>query len=416
MGNRETDISVTGLGCNMSEATAARFSCGGCNKTYAWKPELAGKRVKCKCGQILDVPQATAQDEEDALYDLAPSEEPVKPKRPAARPIPATAGATPAAQSNSAMLAYQSAPTGRDRMSAQTLMEMKRDVYVPVALLAAGVILYIGCYAFRYHLTGFGIAVTGIGLLLLTALKAALMIGFALVLATPLGVSFGGIWTATLKLAAIAVFCDGVTAWIDLAVTKMTGGVFNNGGIFYGFISWPVALGIYWSLLIYLFSMDPGDSWTVVVLLAIFDRILKMILIFLVLGYVLHASGVSTPGLPSIGSSKVSKASDLSDRVEQLQEYKLLKEAKEYIAAGHQAFLFEATQAWYKAGAKNVWFEVSRDINGHTTPESLIVEMPDDTNARLDCLKIRKEFYEKNKMGTESLTDDGETYMEVRIR
>ena len=182
----------------------------------------------------------------------------------------------------------------------------------------------------------------------------------------------------------------------------MTGGVFNNGGIFYGFISWPVVLGIYWTLLIYLFSMDPGDSWTVVVLLAIFDRILKMILVFLVLGYVLHAGGVSTAGLPTIGSSKVSKASELSDRVDQLQELKLLKEAKEYIAAGHQAFLLEATQAWYKAGAKNVWFEVSRDINGHTTPESLIVEMPDGTGPRMDCLKIRKDFTTRTKWGPQA--------------
>ena len=30
----------------------------------------------------------------------------------------------------------------------------------------------------------------------------------------------------------------------------------------------PVALVIYWTLLIYLFSMDPGDSWMVVVILS----------------------------------------------------------------------------------------------------------------------------------------------------
>ena len=98
VGTSGTDLSASGSGCNMSEATAARFSCGGCNKTYAWKPELAGKRVKCKCGQVIDVPQATAQDEDEAMYDLAPSEEPVKPKRPVMRSVPPVAVASPAAQ------------------------------------------------------------------------------------------------------------------------------------------------------------------------------------------------------------------------------------------------------------------------------------------------------------------------------
>lgn len=34
-----------------------KFSCEGCGKSYAWKSELAGKRVKCKCGQPLTVPR-----------------------------------------------------------------------------------------------------------------------------------------------------------------------------------------------------------------------------------------------------------------------------------------------------------------------------------------------------------------------
>ena len=67
----------------MSDVATMRFSCSGCNKVYAWKPELAGKRVKCKCGTTIHIPeaQAPAPQEEEDMYDLAPSEEPVKPKR-----------------------------------------------------------------------------------------------------------------------------------------------------------------------------------------------------------------------------------------------------------------------------------------------------------------------------------------------
>src|SRR6266513_4898710 len=37
-------------------AGGATFSCNSCGKQYPWKPELAGKKAKCKCGAILSIP------------------------------------------------------------------------------------------------------------------------------------------------------------------------------------------------------------------------------------------------------------------------------------------------------------------------------------------------------------------------
>src|SRR5207248_117101 len=125
---------TTWPGYSMSDVVSAKIVCEGCNKTYAWKPELAGKKVKCKCGTVIHVPQAAAPKEEpEDLYDLAPSEEAVKPKK--RLPIaPAAAAATGVAvATNSAAVGYESAPTRRDRMSSENLMDMKRDVHVPVA-------------------------------------------------------------------------------------------------------------------------------------------------------------------------------------------------------------------------------------------------------------------------------------------
>ena len=34
------------------------FSCPICGKEYPWKPELAGKKGKCKCGAIMHVPSS----------------------------------------------------------------------------------------------------------------------------------------------------------------------------------------------------------------------------------------------------------------------------------------------------------------------------------------------------------------------
>src|SRR3954447_11640808 len=51
---------------------AGKFSCDACGKTYSWKPELAGKRVKCKCGQPISIPaHDPAGDDVGDLGDLA---------------------------------------------------------------------------------------------------------------------------------------------------------------------------------------------------------------------------------------------------------------------------------------------------------------------------------------------------------
>src|SRR5262249_42876298 len=157
----------------------------------------------------------------------------------------------------------------KDRMSSDVLLDKPRDLYVPCALLAVGILLYVGYYAMRLHLTGSGVITMSLALGMVTLFKAALLLGFAIAVADKLGVSFGGVLTAALKLAAIAVFCDGVTTWVDAGVGKLAGRAFQTF-VGYGAISFPVALGIYWVLLIYLFSMDAGDSWMVVMLLSVF--------------------------------------------------------------------------------------------------------------------------------------------------
>ena len=55
-------------------AADATVVCGACGKRYQWKPELAGKSARCKCGQMITIPAeppAAAEPEEDifALKD-----------------------------------------------------------------------------------------------------------------------------------------------------------------------------------------------------------------------------------------------------------------------------------------------------------------------------------------------------------
>lgn len=72
----------------MSQVAQHSFRCNGCGKSFVWKSELAGKKVRCKCGSVLQVPAdvrppepaAAAPDAPEDMYDLAP-----EPATPAAR-------------------------------------------------------------------------------------------------------------------------------------------------------------------------------------------------------------------------------------------------------------------------------------------------------------------------------------------
>jgi DNA-directed RNA polymerase subunit RPC12/RpoP len=79
----------------MDEVPKPRFKCGQCGTRYAWKPEIAGKKVKCQCGTMILVPA-----------NLAPAPVPAA-SAPAPAPAKAAAPAPPAAEENRAMLGLE---------------------------------------------------------------------------------------------------------------------------------------------------------------------------------------------------------------------------------------------------------------------------------------------------------------------
>src|SRR4051812_561664 len=84
----------------VATAVVERFTCGHCEKQFAWKPELAGRKAKCKgCGNVLTVPTALSpaastpaarkrpavpppppppaqQDDDEGAYDFASESDP----------------------------------------------------------------------------------------------------------------------------------------------------------------------------------------------------------------------------------------------------------------------------------------------------------------------------------------------------
>jgi hypothetical protein len=66
------------------------FQCPGCGRQFRWKPQLAGKQVKCKCGSILTVPDNPQAAAADAPRPKQPTAHvPARRAAPAAAPRPA---------------------------------------------------------------------------------------------------------------------------------------------------------------------------------------------------------------------------------------------------------------------------------------------------------------------------------------
>src|SRR3954452_5612073 len=59
----------------MAASMEARFACEECGRAYRWKPELAGRELKCACGSVITAP-AQRPDVDGDLYNFADSDSP----------------------------------------------------------------------------------------------------------------------------------------------------------------------------------------------------------------------------------------------------------------------------------------------------------------------------------------------------
>src|SRR5688500_20411706 len=109
------------------EAAVGQFACETCGRKYKWKPALAGRRVKCACGEEMVCP-ATPPADGDDLYDFA------EPSRPTVPPQPV---ATKPRAAASAPLPYQNPGTAAETPD-EYFPDKTLDFHLPLALTAAG--------------------------------------------------------------------------------------------------------------------------------------------------------------------------------------------------------------------------------------------------------------------------------------
>lgn len=279
------------------------FACEACGKKYALKPEIAGRRVKCKCGHQMTTPTRPADQADDGLYDIADDraaapKTPVTPKipnaianpssAPTARPVaaPVTAPmATPMSTSRSAPMstpvAYRSKPK-ESRFSTNNMTDVRRDVYIPAAILCLAAVGIVAWALVEFQAGGLGIAFITIFLGIVTVIKTTIMIGLALVFAPMLGVSFGSFWSACFKFAAILIFGDMLILWVDMFIEQAGGSDGRRAGLMVGLLKMMLLAAFISFQCRFMFDMDWEETGQFAVPMAFVSRLLDLGLSILV--------------------------------------------------------------------------------------------------------------------------------------
>lgn len=238
----------------MSELQGPQFHCSGCKASYRWKPELAGKKAKCKCGQVMEVPA----EPDEGLYDLV--DEPPPPRAGSPTAVP-SASVSPAAMPAAAaagriirpVVPYASA--ARQRPEDEELERAYRRVhfYLPMGLILAGTVLalFVNMRVYDISLAG-ATLVVGIKLLI----DLVLIFGGCLLAIKLMDFSLGAPAEAILKLCAIAIAPGALAGLIELWVDPAV-------GLLVSFLM----LGVYFILLKVFFDLDGGEVMMLSVLI-----------------------------------------------------------------------------------------------------------------------------------------------------
>jgi hypothetical protein len=286
----------------MEQVDQGKFSCNSCGKSYKWKPEFAGRKVKCKCGFTMTAPAtppnaAAVSDEPDldAMYDLASagqeaakmeaasptfrcpscqaSLEPgvtvctecgfnlktgskVKAKAAAAGAAGGMGGGAAVATAGGAPSAFGAYGNARRGLVKESRGEDKTlDLYLPLGMIVVGAVLTMllsTTFSSTIHPIPTALMHTGLKLVLGLVL---LIIGG--IFCVKWGeIAFGEPLSAVLKLSAFALLPPAVAGIISYLVHDAP----PSG---WGLVGFFLAFGMFFILTHYLFEWDMSEKWVV---------------------------------------------------------------------------------------------------------------------------------------------------------
>lgn len=394
--------------------------CSQCHKQYKWKAELAGRKVKCKCGQLITVSAAPPeQDEEIDLYafadDATSGATPATPIQPIAPIAPIAATAAPAAVVGAAhpMLGYRPKPISREPVSSGAWgLEGSpiKDFWLPIACIAVGLIVKLVDWMVLNDLS-FIWAMSAVGIEMVVEMTI-LVIG-CLIAMRLLDMALGAPLQALLKLAGVAIAPGAI------------GGLIASSFDFGWMIGWGIAFLMYIFLLMAFFDLDGNEVMILAVIIWVLRQAAAYAVLFLLMSWV--ATG--TPGIGAIGGaggggggsgSYVATSAEIDADARMFLADDPHQEARQWLGGSPQRLLeglsrqqtVELVEALYAAGAGDV--QASGIDDDYPGADMLIVTLPKAKAARSRIFVIEGKYL--GQVGDfEPTPDVGQTYLIMYI-
>jgi hypothetical protein len=261
----------------MGRQSEFRFLCPGCRASFGWKPQYAGRKIRCKCGQVFlppDPPAAQASEAEPDLYDVSgDAAAPAPTHQAVTAQVAAPTGAPPVNRLDGVAALYgHRARRVAQQEAADAEGTALKDLYIPLALLALGLGLRVAqllvANANRANKWGGHVDAAGnpTRAVLFAAcqliIACAVMVAGATVAAMVLNLNLGTVGRAGLKLCAIAVFGAGVASWVavfDQDRNSVTGLM----------IALHVVVIINWIGFAYLFALELQETLLAVAIISV---------------------------------------------------------------------------------------------------------------------------------------------------
>lgn len=348
-----------------------------------------------------------AQAEEYTLSDEARAE--------AAARAPAAKVAAAVAKPTSPLLAYarpQRAVAQQDVQDANV-----KNIYVPLALLVAGIVAYFIDAAlhgftnpvFITAFVGFHVVVN------LVLVFIALMIGVKL-----LNLGLGEVGPALLKIAAVALLPGAIGNIIAFKIMAT--------------VSWGVTVLMYWGLMAYLFELDLQEMSIITAIIWVIQTWVGIILIgvlFNVIGVSTPSplggvgpgssttSGLRSPGGSSAGSSGVGIGISREDQAAAARVRNGLPDAREFLSPDNlknqsvrpKEEVLAMVNRLYNAGARHVWIGETETTGDVTKATTLLLEMPRSADARKVVLNVVDQLTNS----TDASAGDDDLYLTVPL-
>lgn len=235
------------------------FSCPACGRRYGWKPAMAGKTARCICGTILHVPN---------------------PNELSVRPL-----SLPSPTSTSGDLQVDTPPRTnvldyRKQPLVDSMADRVHDIYLPTGLLILGTLALLawivaqGRGGIRESITISQL--TGAAIVLKIALLG--LVGWFF--ARKSGAGFAALSTTVLKIAALAIFLDGVCLWLRVAMTE-SGMMSSSGAGPPGVLTLQLMVLLFAALFVsrFIYKLEDSEATTFGCLIAIGNFVVNALLV-----------------------------------------------------------------------------------------------------------------------------------------